>query len=838
MFIPIDPASFFIGFITATVFWWLMARARPLWEEVKENWKEQSEAVQARQTSNLEENHRRATLRRAQGMHLASPLFALDEILQVPLLIAPPPLVEPGGVIPTEDVVSQALPYLPAWPELAGMYGAGALTLPQALAGGRQIVVLGHPGSGKTVALAHLASLAANRDESLGGLQMAVPFLVHVADLKLPINDPKEALNPIVAMAEEHTPMLDLPRLPGFVRTAFKTGRALLLLDGFDELTPEGQQTVAEFLKHILKEYPAARVVTTGSFENLDGLIALGFAPLAMMSWSSHKTQQFVRQWGELWSQYVSLESWAQTGPEQVEPILLNTWLSVNNNNLTPFELTLKVWGAYAGDSLGPHVLEAIASHIRRLAPSNTPLAALETLAMQVVLNSQPIFDPRSARAWVRSFEPMEEERETEDAEEPAEAGETTKRRKQKKVSTPSSGLLGKMAASGLLITHPNNKMRFVHGVIGGYLAGRALSGYNASETVLNQPDWSGRTLSLRYLAAHGDVSRILQKMLEWSRLPMHRPLLNAARWLRDAPREAAWRSKLMAALAELLQTEGLPMSLRGQAMAAFAISDDPSAAALFRQFLGSRTFELVQLCALGAGATQDSKALKLLEGVLDAPSMAARRAACLALVAIGTTESLEIVARILLNADEDLRRAAAEALANEHGEGHAMLRDGATLTDILLRHAVVYGLARVGEDWAVDTLQKMQIEDEQWVIRNSAAEVLESLSNPSTRSPRRLTAPSVTPWLIEFAGKQGVGIPPGSAATDVLLTALKSDKDEERLAAVAYLKHTPTEGVVNQIYQAMYKDDAELRETAFQALWEIGVSGVKLPDPVQFGVA
>ena len=47
----------------------------------------------------------------------------------------------------------------------------------------------------------------------------------------------------------------------------------------------------------------------------------------------------------------------------------------------------------------------AIASHVRRLAPSNTPLAALETLAMQVVLNSQPVFDPRSAREWVKSFE-------------------------------------------------------------------------------------------------------------------------------------------------------------------------------------------------------------------------------------------------------------------------------------------------------------------------------------------------------------------------------------------------------------------------------------------------
>jgi HEAT repeat protein len=109
-------------------------------------------------------------------------------------------------------------------------------------------------------------------------------------------------------------------------------------------------------------------------------------------------------------------------------------------------------------------------------------------------------------------------------------------------------------------------------------------------------------------------------------------------------------------------------------------------------------------------------------------------------------------------------------------------------------------------------------------------------MSNPDLRAPRKLKAPSATPWLIEFAGKQGVGVSPGSSATDVLLNALKSENADERLAAVAYLKLTPTEGIVNQIYQAMYKDDPELREAAYNALWEIGASGMKLPDPAQFG--
>ena len=839
----IDPFSFFIGFIFASVFWWLVARARPMWKEMVTGFKEQREAAQARKTSTVEENHRRVTLRRAQGMHLAAPLFALDEIIQEPLLIAPPQVVEPGIPPKFEDVISQTLPYLPAWPEIAAAYHAQTLTLPQALSGNTNIVIIGQPGVGKTVSLAHLASLAANRSEKLETLKNAVPFFFHVANLKLPNSDSKDVLTPLIEAASEHLPLLDLGRLPTFVQNTFKNGEALLLIDGFDELLPENQQIITDYFKILLQNYPMTRIITTGAPEYLDGLISLGFTPLALITWSARDNDKFINHWGELWSRTVAKEAWAQTGPEQVDPLLLNVWLSADNLNLTPFELTLKAWGAYAGDSLGPHVLEAIATHIRRIAPANTPLAALETLAMQAIVNLQPIFDPRIARAWVKSFEVVEEKVEGEATEETIEdaleeiKAKTRKRKKKvEKVATPTSGLLGKMVSSGLLISYPNNKMRFAHPVIAGYLAGRAMMNYSAEETIINQPDWSGKYLAMRYFAAHGDASRLAQAMLEFSRLPMHRPLFAAARWLRDAPKNAPWRGKLFGALAAILQTEGLPLGLRGQAMAAFVISNDPSSMTLFRQFSTTLTFELVHLAALGSGAMRDAKAVQVLQHAMNAPSESVRHAACMALVSIGTNEALENVAHTLLNGDENIRRAAAEALANDPTEGHAMLREGISISDILLRRAVAYGLGRVNEPWAVDALKKIQIEDDQWVVRNAATEVLDSKTSAGSRAPHILKAPSESPWLIEFAGKQGVGISPGAPATDILLLALKSDNSDTRLAALPYLKFTPSEGVINQLYDAMYTDDPELREGAYNILWELGASGVKLPNPSQYG--
>jgi len=843
----IDPLSFGIGFAIGIAFVWLLGRARPLFNQIRENAKESREAAQVRRTSGLEDNHRRLTLRRAQGMHLAAPLFALDEILQEPRLIAPPAQVEPGVVPIQEDVISQTLPYMPAWPELAAIYRAPTLDMMEAISGSGQVVIVGAAGAGKTVALAHLASIAANLKVQFEAGKDAVPFFYHVADLQLPYVESKDPLSIIINAASERAPVFDLGRMPGFVQQSFKSGSALLLLDGLDEVAPQTQSDVVVWFKALLDMYPNLRIVTTGNPNQLHGLVGLGFHPLALIGWDAGKTTRFIQQWSKLWSQTVALEAWAQTGPEQVDSLLLNTWLGIENTGLTPFELTLKVWGAYAGDSLGPRVLDAIATHVRRVAPSGTPVAALELLAMQVVLTLQPVFDPGKARTWVKQYE-IVEDKPIESAEtvtksedgEPVPLTESQKIRiKKSKASdaVPTHGLLSKMVDSGLLVSHPNNKMRFLHPVLNGYLAGQAIGDNDADTSLLAQQDWEGKTLALKYLAARSNASAVADILLKEVNVPLQSNVFTVARWLRDAPKEAPWRGKVFASLLAILKAEGLPLGLRAQAMAAFVTSGDPGAATLFRQLLGTRSFDVIPLAALGCGAMRDTKSVSMLEEILLAPVSSVRRAACLALVALGMEKPLEAVARALLQGDEELRRAAAEAMANDPAEGHAMLKEGATLPDIMLRRAVVHGLARVEQPWAVEKLQVMQVEDDQWAVRELAKQYLEEMSKIDPRVPHKLTPPSEAPWLIEFAGKQGMGIPKGGPATDVLLTAFKLGDTEERLAALPYLKRFGSEGIIGALYNGMYGEDIEVREASFLAIEEIAASGYALPNPNQFGL-
>lgn len=854
-----DAISFFIGMAVATVVWWVIVLARPMLEQLLEanRTKQKERALQA--SSGLEEAHRKIVYKQTQGMHLAASLFALDEIVEPTRLLAPPAFNDPKSAPHRQDLVEQALPYLPGYPEVGAIYGAKTLSIPEALSGGMNLVITGQPGTGKTSALAHLATQIANRAPEVKSLHALIPFFVHVADLGLPLNNPQKPedfLAPIAEKLAQAAGVFDVPRIPGFVQYSFTTGRALLLLDGVDELPQAAILEVSAFLRVILRQYPQTRVVTTGSPDYIDGLLNLGFTAMAILPWSADQQARFLKKWSALWKKYVLPETWAQTGDPAIDNLLLERWLATDNFGLTPLELTLKIWGAFAGDARGPRPSDAIEAHLRRLTPPRAPFEALYALGAQASLNELAIFDNRRAREWIKAFEkalPAEtgasnaaalpeevplSEAATGNGEAGSAASEVKKETKKPAEGSGGANLVADMVLSGLLAAHGGSRVRFAHPIYQGYLAGKGLAGSpSAAAPLLKQSIWSGQTSALRYLAAYGDATLFVRELLTQEDPVLMRPKFAAARLLRDAPRNAPWRGAVMAALVQLLQTEDHPLGLRGQAMAAFALSGDPSREALFRQLMAAPSNDLRRLAALGAGLSKDAKAVDYLVNVMANSQGSAQQAACLALINIGTNPALEAVATALLQGDELLRVTAAEALANHPTEGREALREGIASKDIVLRRAIVFGLARVHETWATQLLEQVQVQDEQWAVRNVAVEVLEARQQPNPHIPHRLKAPAETPWLIEFAGKYGMGIVPGQPATDIFLLALKDENPEYRPAALNYLRHVPTEGVLAALYPHLFGTDLELKEGVFQILSEMALSGVRLPPPQQFGL-
>jgi hypothetical protein len=191
------------------------------------------------------------------------------------------------------------------------------------------------------------------------------------------------------------------------------------------------------------------------------------------------------------------------------------------------------------------------------------------------------------------------------------------------------------------------------------------------------------------------------------------------------------------------------------------------------------------------------------------------RQAACLDWPG-SARRPLEALGRALL--ERKKARPAARALACHPDEGFNMLRDASEVENLLTRRAAVFGLARVPEAWAMQILEKVSVDDEQWVVRGAAAEAAERRRNPPWRIPAPVQDPSQLPWLIAFAGKLGSGMAPGKAAMEMLRRRRQRHRwsRSQRSKPLSWMDASEFE----PSQQALRSDQAFLRDAAFESLW------------------
>lgn len=834
----LDALSFWLGFLAGLLVLFFLRLLRGPLERLREAMTAQRVESELERNLVYEIRLGNDLLHEAQSWHLAAPLFSLDEVLHPPRLLAPPAAPAAYGEQPHPDITDWAIPYLPEWPELASLYNSPGLSLAEALSGENPIAVIGQPGSGKTVTLASLALQIVRHDPAAGLLSQKLALILHVAELALPAGDPEKPLPVLIEALSQSARSLKPKRLAKVIREAFEHNRVVLLLDGLDELSPAQLEPAVNFLKSLQAAYPATRLAVAASPEYLDGLLTLGFVPLAVAAWNRTERESFIRHWGELWRQFIA--------PEQpdTDRLILTGWLLNNTTNLTPLELTLKAWAAFAGDSIGASGVESIEAYLRRMLHNRSARSrtALEELALQMIVAMKPLVGQEEADAWLRgSVTRLEQPGQPEPVvalpEEETSAGTTPRTGKQKRVRI--SGALPNLIESGLVTERSGEKVTLAHPLLGGYLAGRALQHTDRLAEILPQPDWSGKLCALQFLAAGEPRSEWIENLIAVNEKtdPLLRSLLAVGRWLRHASDRHAWAVNTLRQCASYLQNENLAAGIKARIIAALAFSGNPSVGMLFRQLLQSPSPALRQLAALGCGVVRESRAVADLVHLIQDPAPPVSRAAMLALCAIEDKSGLEAVASALLSGNETLQRAAAEALANHPEEGHPTLEEASALEQPGIRRAAAYGLGRIRQPWAIEILEKLRAEETQWVVQDAAIQALEIIHKPDLRIPRPLPTLPQTPWLITFAAERGMGVAPGKPAYELLFRALTEGKDEERLAALYYLGRHPDESAVMPVYQTYFAQRGDVREAALDTLWHLVSAGIELPPPIQFGL-
>lgn len=862
--LEIDRASFWLGFIAGALFLVIVNVMRRFLPGFIKITRQQLEETREKLTASVETRLRNDVVRHAQKQHIASMFFSLDEIALEPRLIAPPPLITHHKILPPVDVVQLTIPYIPDWPELAATYHAPTISLVEALQEQANLIILGHPGSGKTFSLAWLATRIARKDPLVGQLADLVPIYFHASDIPMSeipsevelsnneqledqayaqlVNVDKQSetlpgkikspLENLTGIIYKYVSILTQPRLPSFLQTCLTEKHVIFIIDGFDELPPDRLEQAVNFLAQLYSEFPGNRVITAGSFECLDGMIKLGLFPIALAAWGSDKKQKLVSLWSQQWERFI-LPYFPPASAPVVDRLFLDNWLKAKEMPSNPLELTLKIWASYAGDIVGVDQPSLIESYLRRgTLGFEGARPALEQIASQMIINKTFTSHQQEANQWIsgRNNQPAELElAETETKDQPVGTQELPQVHGHISLNT--------LVNTGIITNLPDSYVRFSHLVFTCYLAGSRIAMLSDTGSLQVQPNWAGKAMALYFLAHFGDASFLAMSLIRHDDF-LCNELLRVSRWLRITPKSKAWRSLVLRALASALNKESTPMTLGAKLLTAIALSGDQGVSILFRQLLKSDKVNIRLLAALGCGLVRDSKSISDLSNMIEDHNPNLVRSACLALVEIGEKSALETIASELMHGSETSRRAAAEALANHPTEGHPALEEGSTMGDLMVRRSVVFGLVRIRQTWANQILDKLQMEDEEWIVRNAAIQAIEEINQPNPYIPRPLPPLPDTAWLVEFASKQGLGVTADEQALSLVLRTLKVGTEDERLAALEFLALNGDMEIASSIYEEYFGQTGDLREAAYQALWLLSATGADLPPPQQFGYA
>jgi HEAT repeat protein len=781
-----DWPEFLLGAITATILLWFLRRLSWLGDIIMQTVSTSSNVLGQKISTSSLDRFRKDLIVRAQQSHLANSLFALDEIAIQPRVLAPNIPVDPKSDEPAPESTLDVLPNLPDWTYLSGVYQAPTISLADALADGANLLITGPLGSGKTTALAYLACRAATREPEVGVAADLTPVFIHASDLSLVQRIYKDALDPLIQAVQHSSGSRLASRIPSYLRPLLRQGNVLLLLDGLDEMSGEEIAAVSKWLQDFQETYPGNRIVAAGPFEGYDGIVHAGLIPIPIAPWTEHTRRSFLARWAEAWQKHI-VPTLPTRRMGELDPALLTGWMSGTTRGLTPLEMTMRVWAAYVGDVRGANVLQSFETQLARfLSPDEIQPAA--SAALVLIREKQSTITERSF-GW----------------------------------GTPADFLI----EADIFERRAGNRVSFKNPAIGAYLAALALSA-EEQEPIGNYFGWLPAETALGYCGAMKGLGDSVAEIFQSADDPTATNLFVVARWLRDIPDRVPWRSQLLHELATIASGKDRPYGLRLRAVHALSRVEDPSIAILFRRLLSSTAYSSRVLGALGLGGCQDEEATTLLiQTIHNDKSVHVKQAACLALASIGTDLAMEGLGKLLLEGQEAVRLAVAEALATHPDEGFNMLRDAMDVENVLTRRAAVFGLARVPEAWASNLLDTVQLEDDQWVVRGAATEAAERKQNPPWKILPAVKELAELPWLMDFAAREGLGVAPGRAALEMLRRALSKGTPEEKIAALEAITATAADELALELRKALFASDPYLRDAAFEALWRLKAAGM-----------
>lgn len=781
-----DAPSFVIGLVAGLLIAGLLYLFRqPLGDGV-ERARAGATRLRDRLTAGAQQRYLEALRDRIQELHIGELSAPLADVYVPPRFSAPTP--------------RPSLTLDAAQPE--------SITLRQALVSTQRLAVLGGSGSGRTALLAYLASLFAESEtgDKLRLHEERLPILVHLAEIDWSIIDDDPDIS-LIEAAIVHAPRLIAANLTASLKRELAGRRLLVLLDGWDEITADDQEAAQTWLAELVTRYPHHRYVITASAMDVEPLSRAGFACLSIAPLQASAIRALAERWAA-----------AAEGGERDAAMLAESMRQPPGVAPRPLDATLaaSVWRK------------------RGAMPMTIPSAYDRWI--DLALAESGVQDAATARsvlgqlAWTL----LSEERPITTQEETGQlTADSPPALEPGKPDRSAADIAQTLAKESSLLIPLGQGVAFAHRRIAAYLA--AAYAHNTGQGMalaahLDDPAWDD---VLMFFAAIGDATPLVNAALTRPDDLFRTTYRRLGEWASLAPADAAWRNRIMSEMVKTLMSPATPEPLREEILRTIVSTRDKGLAFLFKQATARSEPALRRLGLRGfALLRREADTAHIIPLIQDADA-SVRLEAIRALGETGGQAAVEALAQVLLDLDDDSRRAAAEALANCGKAGWDLLKEGAAFTDdqgadaLRVRRASAYGLAGIGQAWARETLVRLERDDKQWFVRSGATEALQ-LANAERSEGAALDLSPLDKdnlgWLIQWAASKGQSIGMGKSAEQALQRALEDSDPNARLAAVHTYAHLGDAASIPALRQSLKDEDAQVRDAAYRALQAIAL--------------
>lgn len=808
-----------------------------------------------------------------QTSHLLGRHVPLSSLLVEPRFVPYPPLVKPPSTDELRDVFD-VLPLLPDFPQAHAFFNPRTITLEELGKGHKHIALIGASGTGKTTALLAMALWSmgqlrfskpedviakriaeeekeltpeeraervrkrvltaqqareqyrafmgktdgeAQKPTEAQSLKQFSPLYVHLANLSLDASEYGSTIDPaepFVRALQAHVTPLTAKLIPRAIYRLLAEGRALVLLDGMDDLPEDERGAKLVWLAAFTAQYNKNFIVIASLPYRDQHYRDMGYAPMLLRGWTDEDTDHYVQ---------AMLTHWKQIAGNHLTPSDAQLeHISKKMRLLTPMTLTLHVWSTFLGrkDDEAQQwraYLNAILSDADALMPVLQQMACLQ-------LDEGYITAQALISALLSADDTPTDEKE--------------QKNRERQAQTQVRRWLAPLLKGGVLRALRHNRYRFALLPLAEHIAATTLAERDDNElrTLARRPAWAN---ALAYGNAHASLDILVKEALLTNVTVSHDALVRLLFWLRYGGVNVAWRVNLLKLVGGMITAPHQYSIVRERLAFALLASGDESVQTAFRRMLKSENSDLRRIACLSLGCLRDTEAMRPISSLATSdPEQSVRLSAVFGLGALGSDDALFALADILdVSQENDVRQAVTETLAMFPEVGYPILYDAIASETLMVRRAAVWGLGRVRTDWSLILLNEIYLEDDEWFVRSAAAQVFEDVYEDGKQGAKPYPALDDVDWLRQWASEQTEAgrLPSNVRGLARLKYAIEQRENALiRLLGVALCGQLGLLDATAWLYEALDDSEEAIRDAAYRSLDDLQARhGIQLLAPL-----